>query len=213
MNRAHPNFGLKTKIDVKQWWKLLITGIFTDNGVNPDNVTEEKMNEITNHFLETFKTSACWQHAYGAVELLNYLKLQRQIHQSQTKKLPFKLGVISNFDPRLDVLLRNMKFNHYFDFIINSYEAGCEKPDKEIFLKAIAAAEVPDLEPEQCLHIGDTPSTDYLGAKNAGWYSLLVHDKNVEYLKKKYGDKIDEHQVFSNLLDIHKMIANNYMKW
>lgn len=26
MNRAHPNFGLKTKIGWENWWKMLITG-------------------------------------------------------------------------------------------------------------------------------------------------------------------------------------------
>jgi hypothetical protein len=26
MNRAHPNFGLKTKISEKEWWRKLIRG-------------------------------------------------------------------------------------------------------------------------------------------------------------------------------------------
>lgn len=80
----------------------------------------------------------------------------------------FKLGVISNFDPRLDVLMRNMKINHYFDFVINSYEAGVEKPNLEIFKKAMKASELSDLKPNECLHIGHTVPTDYFGAQKAG---------------------------------------------
>jgi HAD superfamily hydrolase (TIGR01549 family) len=122
--------------------------------------------------LETFKTSACWQHCYGAIEFLNYLKLQQ--HNGPKNNPPFKLGIISNFDPRLDVLLRNMKVNHYFDFVLSSYDCGFEKPDKKIFDKAMAASELKDLDPKECLHIGDTPITDYIGAKKVIFNILLI---------------------------------------
>jgi HAD superfamily hydrolase (TIGR01549 family) len=84
------------------------------------------------------------------------------------------MGIISNFDPRLDVLLRNMKINHYFDFVLSSYDCGFEKPDKRIFDKAIEASEIKDLDPKECLHIGDTPITDYIGAKKARTYLVLI---------------------------------------
>lgn len=134
--------------------------------------------------------------------------------QFDSKKGPgFKLGVISNFDSRLDVLLRNMKLHQYFDFVLSSYQAGCEKPDKEIFERAIKLSELKDLKPSECLHIGDTPVTDYFGARNAGWYSLLIHDNHPEKLRRKYGDKIEDHHVYQNLLDLHKDVSNGYIKW
>jgi FMN phosphatase YigB (HAD superfamily) len=146
---------------------------------------------------------------FGAVDFLNYLKLQKQFAGQNG----FKLGVISNFDSRLDVLLRNMKLNHYFDFVLSSYQAGFEKPQREIFMKAMQSSELKDLKENECLHIGDTPVTDYLGAKEAGWNALLIHDKSPAQLKKKYGERVEDHEVFSNLLDLHKGISNDYIKW
>lgn len=128
-------------------------------------------------------------------------------------RLTFKMGVISNFDHRLDVLLRNMKVNHFFDFVLNSYDAGCEKPDKEIFERAIKEAEMEDLNPNECLHIGDTPITDYIGARAAGWHGALIHEKDPKLLKLKYGDKIDDHHVFGSLFDFHKKVSNDYVHW
>lgn len=169
---------------------------------------------MTNYLLDLYKTSTCWQLTYGTVDFLNYLKLQKQFESQNGKYEPhFKLGVISNFDSRLDILLRNMKLNHYFDFILGSYQAGAEKPDKEIFKLAMKASELKDLKPHECLHIGDTPVTDYFGARSAGWYSLLIHERSVEKLREKYGEKIEDHHVYQNFIDLHKDISNDYIKW
>lgn len=177
-------------------------------------MTDEKINNMTNYLLDLYKTSACWQHTYGTVDFMNFLKLQKQFESQNGKYEPhFKLGVISNFDSRLDILLRNMKLNHYFDFVMGSYQAGCEKPDKEIFKLAMKASEIKDLKPDECLHIGDTPVTDYFGPRSAGWYSLLVHEKSPEKLRQKYGEKIEDHHVYQNFIDLHKDISNDYIKW
>lgn len=125
----------------------------------------------------------------------------------------FKIGVISNFDHRLGQLLTNMKMNQYFDFIINSYDAGCEKPQKEIFTKAIESSNLLNLKETECLHIGDTPSIDYIGAKAAGWHAALIHAKGADYLKEKYGEKINTDHIFSSLFDFHKKAINNNIKW
>lgn len=212
MNRAHPNFGLKTKIGYEAWWKKLVLGTFHDSGVQ---IPDDKLEELSDHLLGVYKTSTCWQTAYGSVEFLNYLKLQQQLgaKENSSKTPPFKMGVISNFDHRLDVLLRNMKINHYFDFVTNSYDAGFLKPDKEIFHKAMKWSEIKDLRPEECLHIGDTPLTDYLGAKACGWHAALIHEKDPEYLRNKYGNKIEDHTVFGSLFDLHKKISSDFISW
>lgn len=130
---------------------------------------------MTNYLLDLYKTSSCWQLCYGTVEILNFLKLQKQFGSQNGKfEQQFKLGIISNFDSRLDVLLRNMKLYHYFDFVLSSYQVGFEKPDKEIFRSAMKFSELEGLKPEECLHIGNTPVTDYFGAKNAGKISCII---------------------------------------
>lgn len=44
---------------------------FRDNNVK---VSEKKMVQISDHLIEDFKTSACWQTTNGSLEFLNYLK-------------------------------------------------------------------------------------------------------------------------------------------
>lgn len=177
-------------------------------------LTDEKVNNMTNYLLDLYKTSTCWQLTYGTVDFLNFLKLQKQFGSKNGNFDPqIKLGVISNFDSRLDVLLRNMKLNHYFDFVLGSYQAGFEKPDKDIFKMAMRASEIKDLKPEECLHIGNTPVTDYFGPRHAGWYSLLIHERPAEKLRQKYGETVEDHHVYQNFIDLHKDISNSYIKF
>lgn len=55
--------------------------------------------------------------------------------------------------------------------------------------------------------------TDYFGPRNAGWYSLLIHERPAEKLRQKYGESIEDHHVYQNFIDLHKMISNDYIKW
>lgn len=72
---------------------------------------ESKLDKVAAHLLEMYKTSACWQHCYGIPGLLTYIK---------SKNIP--LGIISNFDSRLDTILTNLRLRDYFKFAIGSYE-------------------------------------------------------------------------------------------
>lgn len=86
------------------------------------------------------------------------------------------------------------------DFVITSYEAGEEKPHRQIFDVAKQRGrdcKQPDVtrdRPEQLqnggeawtyLHVGDDEAKDYIGAINAGWDSLYLDrnadDPDVEY--------------------------------
>ncbi|CAG9803489.1 unnamed protein product [Chironomus riparius] len=209
MNTTHPIFGQKSNIDEKEWWRLLIKGTFDHH-----NLSDEKINNMTNYLLDIYKTSSCWVVTFGAVDFLKYLNTQK-FHDNRTKnsEQQLNLGVISNFDSRLEVLMKNMKLNEYFDFSLGSYQAGFEKPSREIFSKAMKLSGIQDLKPYECLHIGNTPITDYLGAKNAGWSSILVHDKMANQLREKYGEIIETNHVYNNLLDLHKSIVDNRIQW
>ncbi|XP_017491846.1 PREDICTED: rhythmically expressed gene 2 protein-like [Rhagoletis zephyria] len=221
MNRKYPNFGRNSSIGWQQWWHQLIGATFADSG---SLIPEEKLGNLANHLLELYKTSLCWQNCNGSIDLLNYLRLQQQLaptnqsdnevgNNQSNNKSPISLGVIANFDPRLDILLRNLKIQHYFDFAINSYDSNVEKPNPEIFHFAMRLSGLKDLKPEECLHIGDGPTTDYLAAKNVGWNSALIHEKNASLLIGKYGDQVEEHFVFPSLYDFHKKFSNNSIKW
>lgn len=196
MKKEHPNFGLVTGIGWEKWWKLLVYRTFKDADLNADDA---KLEIISSKLIEMYKSSQCWQQCYGALGLLSYLR-NRGI----------TLGVLSNFDERLPVLLENTKLRHYFRFVITSYEAGFEKPDERIFNEALCQAKIPNLKPEQCLHIGDTAALDYLGARKAGWHSALIHE-DAQFITKKYSD-IDPDHIYRTLYDLHKYFIDSESK-
>ena len=61
------------------------------------------------------------------------------------------------------------------DFVLISEEAGVHKPDKAIFDLALGKARVTA---KQSLFVGDTPSTDIEGARNAGLHAALIDPRD-----------------------------------
>ncbi|XP_075990913.1 rhythmically expressed gene 2 [Anticarsia gemmatalis] len=159
MWEKHPNFG-KTSIAWEQWWTEVVRMTLVDN--LPANAD---INCIANKLINEFKTDKCWCVAQGGDILLSHLKKQN-----------ISLGVISNFDPRLNDILQNVGLFKYFDFVLTSYEIGYSKPDERIFKRAIEMCKH-DLKPAEALHIGDDYDRDYQGARAAGWHAVLINSK------------------------------------
>jgi putative hydrolase of the HAD superfamily len=76
-----------------------------------------------------------------------------------------RLGVISNWDERLQPLLRRLDLADFFEVIVVSCEAGAAKPDEAIFARAADQLRLPR---EQILHVGDSRDLDERGARAAG---------------------------------------------
>ncbi len=88
----------------------------------------------------------------------------------------FRLGVLSNWDHRLPLLLERLGLAQYFDALIFSSSVGCEKPDPRIFQRALVelGMVVDDLAGEgrasavaACLR-GEIPLADLAAAGAAG---------------------------------------------
>lgn len=188
MNKEHPNYGFYSGLGWENWWRNLVKGTFKDSNFDAD---ESQLDAIANHLINVYKTSTCWKHCNGASNLLSYIR---------SKGIP--MGVISNFDPRLNQIMGNVKLRHYFQFIITSYEIGIEKPDKRIFEEAMKISGISKLQPNECLHIGDKPMLDYCGAINTGWNAAIISDGNKEKIKKYAVVKKDDW--FESLYDIHR---------
>jgi putative hydrolase of the HAD superfamily len=77
----------------------------------------------------------------------------------------FQLAVISNFDGRLRFILEHLGISKFFAHIFISSEIGADKPDPEIFCRALKLAE---LKPDEILHVGDDPERDWEAAIAAG---------------------------------------------
>jgi putative hydrolase of the HAD superfamily len=76
-----------------------------------------------------------------------------------------ELGVLSNFDTRLHVVLPVLGLAEFFTSVTISTEVGAAKPNPRVFQAALAKHHCA---PEWAWHIGDSFKEDYEGAKAAG---------------------------------------------
>jgi HAD superfamily hydrolase (TIGR01549 family) len=78
---------------------------------------------------------------------------------SELKQRGFKLGVITNTvtsrEEHVRIALRRIDCEKYFDVIVTSVDAGCNKPDEKIFLTALKAVNV---KPEEAMMVGNQVS-------------------------------------------------------
>ena len=155
-----------------EFWRQVVTQTFRPfaGNKNLDPLFEELWN--------LFAKGECWKLAEKAESTLNTLRVRG-----------YELAVLSNNDARLRSVLADLKIDQAFDHLFISSEMGCEKPELEIFRKV---EQTMDRKSNEILHLGDSHSRDFLGARKAGWSALL------------YGEpKLENEQIscFSELLD------------
>ena len=80
-------------------------------------------------------------------------------------KAGIKLGVLSNFDSRLYLVLKALDLADFFTSVTISTEVGAAKPESAIFIQGLEKHSCP---PEAAWHIGDSFTADYTGAKAVG---------------------------------------------
>ena len=81
------------------------------------------------------------------------------------------LGVVSNWSARLPRVLEGIELVQHFDFVLSSAIEGAEKPDAELFRRALERAGVA---PGEALHAGDHRRLDVRGALEAGLQAVRV---------------------------------------
>lgn len=79
--------------------------------------------------------------------------------------------VVSNSEGQLAELFARLGLGDAFDLVIDSHHVGVEKPDPRIFALALERLGVAA---PRALHLGDTFSTDVLGARAAGMRVALI---------------------------------------
>ena len=83
----------------------------------------------------------------------------------------FLLGVASNNDGALEAQLENVGVRDLFEVRLDSGIEGVAKPDPEFLLRA---ARRMDVEPGDCLYIGDIDRVDGAAARGAGMHFALL---------------------------------------
>ena len=89
----------------------------------------------------------------------------------QWRRIGIQLGIVSNFDSRLNYVLNALKLQEFFTSITISTQIGVAKPDPKIFT---AALEKHYCDAKDAWHIGDSFRQDYEGARAAGLRAILV---------------------------------------
>jgi len=85
----------------------------------------------------------------------------------------YRLACVSNADGRVRGLLEDAGLSPHLEFVVDSFEAGVEKPDPRIFH---AATDRLGLPPSQCAYVGDIYEIDVTGAEGAGLTAVLIGD-------------------------------------
>ncbi|MEX2275266.1 MAG: HAD-IA family hydrolase [Actinomycetota bacterium] len=88
-----------------------------------------------------------------------------------------RLGVISNFEEWLALLLDELKIAPYFEIQVISGVEGIEKPDPAIFRLALDRTGV---DPAEAAYVGDNPHFDTVPASDLGMLPVLI-DRRVRF--------------------------------
>ncbi len=88
-----------------------------------------------------------------------------------TLRSRYRLGVISNANGTVKHLFRRLGLATYFETIIDSAEAGIEKPDVRIFQLALRDL---NADAADAAYVGDVYKIDILGARAAGMRAILL---------------------------------------
>lgn len=83
----------------------------------------------------------------------------------------YRLGIVSNWEPRLPELCAAHGIDHYFSFTVVSEIEGYVKPHPHLYRRAL---ELAGAAPEEVLHVGDRLREDIEGAAAVGIRAVLL---------------------------------------
>lgn len=136
--------------DDKGWWRQLVGHVFDQVAPSLSELDRDNFFEVAyEHFAEA-----------GVWEL--YPEVPGVLKQLQRD---FQLAVISNFDARLRFILQHLGISKYFAHVFISSELGADKPDPEIYRRAL---NLMHLDADEVLHVGDDLERDWNAATAAG---------------------------------------------
>ena len=150
--------------DDKDWWRELADQVLSEAAPEVGELDRDNFFEVA---YEHFAESGVWELYPDVIDVL------RQLHWR------FQLAIVSNFDGRLRVILERLGISKYFGHIFASSEIGADKPDPEIFRRAVKFL---GLQPGDVLHVGDDPGRDWQAASAAG-LSIFELDRNKNSLR------------------------------
>jgi putative hydrolase of the HAD superfamily len=150
--------------DDKGWWRELVERMLNEVAPSLNELDRDNFFEIA---YEHFAEAGVWEPYPEVVDLLGKLSPR------------FQLAVVSNFDGRLRMILEQLGISKFLKHLFISSELGADKPDPEIFRRAL---KVMRLQPSEVLHVGDDPERDWQAATTAG-LSIFQLDRKKNSLR------------------------------
>ncbi len=150
--------------DDKNWWGELVDHVLDEVAPSLSELDRDNFFEIA---YEHFAEAGVWEAYPEVVEVLK--KLQPR----------YQLAVVSNFDGRLRMILEHLGISRFFSHVFVSSEIGADKPDPEIFRRALKFVQ---LKSDEVLHVGDDPNRDWKAASDAG-LSIFQLDREKNSLR------------------------------
>lgn len=146
---ARPAIDGPREDDDKGWWRELVDRVIEQVAPATTELDRDAFFEAAySHFAE----AGVWELYPDVIEVLEALRPR------------FDLAVVSNFDGRLRMILEHLGVSQYFSHVFLSSELGADKPDPEIFRRAL---QLSGAQPNETLHAGDDPVRDWEAARSA----------------------------------------------
>jgi len=136
--------------DDKGWWRELVDLVLDQVAPSLSELDRDNFFEVA---YEHFAEAGVWALYPEVPDVLQELAPR------------FQLAIISNFDGRLRFILQHLGISKFFSHIFISSELGADKPDPEIYRRALTLM---NLKPSDVLHVGDDPQRDWEAAAAAG---------------------------------------------
>lgn len=155
-SRLFPNYGRAQGMNSQAWWTGLVRDTFAQCGVDDPAL----LDRLANNLYHNFCGPENWEVFPDSNSTLKFCTA-----------LGLKQGVVSNFDKRLEGILRGGGLLTHFSFLLTSEEAGVAKPDPAIFTQALARCGVPA---SSVVHVGDHYVNDYLTSRSLGIRGYLL---------------------------------------
>ncbi|ETM03800.1 hypothetical protein L917_00028, partial [Phytophthora nicotianae] len=189
-SRRRPNFGSDgTAGTAFPWWRELVLNVMKRADVaDCVAINAEQSERFTRDLYAHFARPEAWT---------VYEDVRPALERLQSLNVP--MGVISNFDERLESLLVGLELRSFFEVVTTSFSQPHMKPHSSIFISTFRQMqrEEGDVKPSRFLHVGDHLSKDYKAAKDVGANALLL-------CRNKQKAQPTDVQVIETLQDLSK---------
>lgn len=98
-----------------------------------------------------------------------------------------------------NIKMENLRIDRFFDFVLKAEEINSSKPDPLMYKIAMKRAGV---EPEEMLHVGDSPENDILAAKSLGIQTVWFNPQN-----KVWEHNVNPDYAITSILELKDVVA------